>query len=175
MTPISRAGKSNDQFGFTLIELSVVLIILSIVLGMTLNFMGASFLQNDFKKDLRQLQGLINQLRQEAMLKKKKLRLVLSLGSGGQMGGGTYVIQTAEEPPDAEKDPKPLFSEGVTVLGIKLDDEILATSRRIPITFTPQGLIRPFQLFVMAGNTRYTLSVEAFSSRIEIEESEQFL
>jgi len=175
LTRTSRAGRSSDQSGFTLIELAVVLIILAAVLGMTLNLMGSSFLQDDFKKDLRQLQGLISQLRQEAMLKKKELRLVLGLGSAGQTGTGTYIIQTGQDAPDGDKEPEPLFSGEVTILGIKLDDEILTTLDRVPITFTPQGLIRPFQLFVMAGGTRYTLSVEAFSSRIEIEESEQLL
>lgn len=175
MTRTSRAGRSSEQSGFTLIELAVVLIILATVLGMTLNLMGSSFLQDDFKKDLRQLQGLISQLRQEAMLKKKEHRLVLGLGSAGQMGAGTYVVRTGPDDPDEDKEPELLFSKDVTVLGIKLDDEILTTTQKVPITFTPQGLIKPFQLFVMSGDTRYTLSVEAFSSRIEIEESEQFL
>ena len=175
LTPISRAGKSSDQFGFTLIELSVVLIILSIVLGMTLNFMGASFLQNDFKKDVRQFQGLVNQLRQEAMLKQKPLRLVVTIGSSGLSDTNSYVILSGQEAYGSEPDPKPLFSEQVTILGVKKNDQAMITSDKASITFTPQGLIEPARFFVMADGTRYTLSLEPFSSRIEFKESEQFL
>ena len=175
MTPTSRAGRSSKQSGFTLIELSVVLIILAIALGMTLNLMGSSFLRDDFKKDVRQFQGLVNQVRQEAMLKKQFLSLNISLGSPGQAGSGYHVTPTRQVAPDSDPDNKPLFSDRVTILGIEKNGRVMTTAEQVSIAFTPQGLIEPFQLFVMAEDARYTLSVEAFSSRIGFEESEQFL
>ena len=82
MMPTSTAGTSNNQAGFTLIELALVVVLLGLLAGLTLpmlNGLGAKALETS----ARRLAGTVKYLYNEAVMSGLEHRLIFDLKEQG--------------------------------------------------------------------------------------------
>ncbi len=167
LTRTSATGTCSDAAGFTLIELSVVILILSIVLGASLNLFHSGMIGNDFKNNLRGLQALFSQLRYEAVLQNTPQELTIDLDHPGQ---ATYWL--SPEPEEGKK--KKLLKDAFKLAGLKKDNKPLQTTGLARIRFLPQGLAEPTLFYLRDKNKRHVVQLQAATARLRVRQNQDF-
>ena len=169
-------GTVNSFNGFTLIELAVVLLILAIGIGIAVPTMESLSLGNARKANLRRLQGLVNELRNQAQLEGKAKQLVIQLSSIQGSEQGKYWIRTQgqKELTSSEKEAaaKTLLTGSVRLLGVQKGDGPVQSSGEASISFLPQGLVEPASVYVLLDGKTQRIAIPPFSANLRIKEVE---
>lgn len=165
----SRAGKFSNPRGFTLIELTVVILILGIGLGLTISYVQQNTFGNDFKNTLRRMQGIVNELRYQAMLSRKTQVLALELA--GANSKTKYWIFPQEEEKTGERQKRDLFKNNMQLLAVQIQNKDPQTSGKAKIRFHPKGMAEPSKLLVSNGKEKSVIIIQSFSPKLLVRKS----
>ena len=167
------AGKSSEPRGFTLLELAVVLLLLTVVLGLVLPEAASLLPDSDLRTSSRRVGGAVAEARNEAMLGGRIWELVLDLESGtfwiaavgGEAEGGT---------PGEASNPRPrkrTLAGEVRFLDVRKGQDESRNTGLVSIRFHPKGLVEPALIHLSGrGNRVQTLSIKPFSGRLSIQD-----
>jgi prepilin-type N-terminal cleavage/methylation domain-containing protein len=152
--------------GFTLMEIMVVLLILSLTMGLSIASIHGGFGGSDFKTNLRRMHALFTDLRHQAMLDGKPQILHLDMDGLDQ---AEYWIENKEKE-TAEVPKKPLLIGDTTLVGIKIGSLPRQNSGEVGITFSSRGLAQPTRFYLQDKGQQTTLILQAFSPDLKVEE-----
>lgn len=144
MTALHHAG---PQRGFTLAELIMVVVILSVVLAMTLPRMAGLLTPDPFKDTGDLLIRSLAKAREKAMLRQERWGVLLDLDAR------SVRLQSLDSPDAAEPDGATPLPGGVFVKAITLAGETL-TSGLAVIRILPTGLAEPCRISLGDGDAR---------------------
>ena len=165
--PTCRVGRSNDPSGFTLLELTVVLIILTVVLGLVLPEASSFLFRSDMKASSRRLAGAVAYARSQAMLEGRLWELTLDLDAD------SFWAAAAEEENSSDLDTirkRTLVGE-VRFMDVKKLPEETKRAGRVALHFHPKGLVEPAVIHLAGpGKQIQTLFVKAFNGRLVVSE-----
>lgn len=157
----------NKRSGFTLLELAVVLLILTVVLGLVLPDLSSSLLRNDLKTSCRRLAGAIAHARNQAMLEGRLWELTLDLNTNTYWTSASDGANSAD-PGTVKK--RQLLGE-VRFKDVQQSTEETKTAGRVNLFFYPKGLAEPTVIHLASpGDQIQTLIVRAFSGRTRIQQ-----
>ena len=173
----TRISKGNRLRGFSMLELLVVITLLSVVMLMSVPaFTG--LLQSSVDKELERLRGVVRLLRNEAILKRREMRLVFDLAENGYLveeraENGEYYPRTDHKILNPHK-LDPLELREVVVYGSRyeevLDQDMDGDERhRIPVVIDVSGFVDPFQIHLVNGDESWTLKVAGLAAKITVE------
>ncbi len=163
-----RCLRTHGRQGFTLLEMLVVLVLLSLIVGVSLPVFQ-TLLQGQVQRETTRLAGLIRALRNEAVLTRSDFRLVVSLKERAywveQRVDGRY--RPREEPPLLRKHvfPDAFRLTDLVVLG---GSHTPLVERPVPLTVDASGFVDPFLLHFTVDNTDYTLKVTGFRADMDL-------
>ncbi len=158
----------QDSRGFTLIELTITIILMGFVLSLTLPRIRDGLLTDDFKSASRRMITVISDLRNRAVSEYRDFTLVFDLESG------KYWVEAGDmteiELLDA-RDRTSVLPESVELKGILFlnGDEI--TTGMAGIRFTRKGYIQPSMIHMGAKDGRkFTFILSPFLGKVQIVE-----
>ena len=160
-----RAGNSNKPAGFSLLELVVVMLILTAMLGLVLPEASLVFMRNDLKTSSRRLAGAVAYARSQAMLERRVQELTLDLDANAFW---TNPMGDSDES-DVEPTGKQTLEGEVRFMDVRkaLDEQL--TSGRVALRFQPKGLVEPAVIHLTGSGDRVqTLLIKAFNGRCVI-------
>jgi len=165
--PMCRAGTSPDQSGFTLLELALVVLLISLftLLAVPL-FSGPA--DAALASSARRLAGTARQLYNEAALSGRECRLVFNLDNG------TYTARILGS--DGELRPLPgLPAEAALRSGARFADIAVAgrgltTHGEVTTEFTPAGWLPETVIHLQDGKRTLTLRLLSFTGTSEVYE-----
>jgi len=165
--PTCRVGRSNDPSGFTLLELTVVLIILTVVLGLVLPGASSFLFRSDMKASSRRLAGAVAYARSQAMLEGRLWELTLDLDADS-----FWAAAVAEESSsDLDTNRKRTLVGEVRFMDVKKLPEETKRAGRVALHFHPKGLVEPAVIHLAGpGKHIQTLFVKAFNGRLVVSE-----
>ena len=152
--------------GFTLMEIMVVLLILSLTMGLSIASIHGGFGGSDFKANLRRMHALFTDLRHQAMLDGKPH--VLHLGLGGPDRTEYWREDTGRETAEGSK--KPLLTGDTTLVGIKIGSNPRQDSGEVHIPFSSRGLVQTTRFYLQDKDQRTIVILQAFSPDLKVEE-----
>ena len=161
------AGRSSEPHGFTLLELAVVLLLLTVVLGLVLPEASSLLTDSDLRTSSRRVAGAVAEARNEAMLGGRIWELAIDLESG------TFWIAPVG---DTEEGGKPgprkrTLAGQVRFLDVRKGQDESRNTGRVGIRFHPKGLVEPAVIRLSGrGNRVQTLSIKPFSGRLSIQD-----
>lgn len=170
-TRTCRVGRSNKGNGFTLLELVVVMLILTAVLGLVVPEVSSVFLRSDLKASSRRLAGAVAYARSQAMVEGRFWELTLDLDEStfwtDPAIGGTGDSKESDLEEDTAK--KRSLEGEVRFLDIqKLPDEPRNTGQ-VTLRFQPKGLAEPALIHLAGpGNKVQTLFIKPFNGRVVV-------
>ncbi|UCG10974.1 MAG: GspH/FimT family pseudopilin [Deltaproteobacteria bacterium] len=170
-TRTCRVGRSNKGNGFTLLELVVVMLILTAVLGLVVPEVSSVFLRSDLKASSRRLAGAVAYARSQAMVEGRLWELTLDLDEStfwtDPAIGGTGDSEESDLEEDTAK--KRSLEGEVRFLDIqKLPDEPRNTGQ-VTLRFQPKGLVEPALIHLAGpGNKVQTLFIKPFNGRVVV-------
>ncbi len=164
------------QDGFTLIELTVTLLLITIMVGITLPRIGDAIYSTNLKHSVRQLRALITLARSKATLERIPRRVVCDMTQGEirieremRDEGEGQVIFTYE--PDTS-----LMMRAYRLPeGVKMEDVITETGEKetsgtAHLRIAPNGLVTGNFIHLRKGEEQYTLHINPLTGRVTIEE-----
>lgn len=164
MIPIFTVGSLNKKpSGFTLIELAVVVLILSIGIGIALPMLSPGVYGNDFKTGLRRLHAIVNQARYEAIMHNTPVILHIDFPEDNE-GHSTYYIKNTKK--DNNKISKQLFSGKLYLASVKKRNNPPCSLGEVELFFLPHGLAEPATFDVVFMSKRYKIQIQPFLSRL---------
>lgn len=167
---VLRWTKSNNA-GYTLIELAVVILILGFILAFTLPNFAGLLTGDELGRNLRQLSGLIQYLRDQAISGKKIYRLNYNFKEK------EFWITTFELTGETKAATNPIMARRLKLEGaIEVSDMITpaaqgrTTEGETYINFLPNGLVDPgvIHLTDRDKETTYTLIIKPLTGRVRI-------
>lgn len=164
--PMCRVGRSNDPSGFTLLELTVVLIILTVVLGLVLPEASSFLFRSDMKASSRRLAGSVAYARSQAMLEGRLWELTLDLDADS-----FWAAAAEESSSDLDTIRKRTLVGEVRFMDVKKLPEEAKRAGRVALHFHPKGLVEPAVIHLAGpGKHIQTLFVKAFNGRLVLSE-----
>ena len=172
---ISTAGKlikgssSKAAKGFTLIELTIVLVLLGIMMSLTMPRVSHFILTDNLKTTTRHLMGIIKNLRNEAYREYKEYTLHFDL-EANQL----WIDSEGMNLKDMENARKKTISipEDVRVLDIWTPEKGKITTGQPVIHFFKRGYIQHSVIHLDSDDGRqYTLELSPFLSKIMLHET----
>lgn len=164
---ISRAGTSGEE-GFTLIEFSVVVLILGVVFGLIFIRLVPSLASNALRRDTQQLAETIRKARRYSVASGLLIRLRLRFQEGAWQVEGMDA-QGSWNPLRNSPLPPGSFSPGVALRGVRVNGEAEIVEGEAELRFLPTGESKKALLY-LADETRQerTLAVHPFLNRVEV-------
>ena len=161
-----------DEESLTL-ELAVVLLLLTVVLGLVLPEASSLFTENDLRTSTRRLAGAVAEARNEAMLAGRIWELVIDLESNtfwiAPVGEAEEGGKSAEAGKSGPR--KRSLAGQVRFLDVRKGEEESRNTGRVGIRFHPKGLVEPAVIHLAASDKRVqTLSIKSFSGRLSIQD-----
>jgi prepilin-type N-terminal cleavage/methylation domain-containing protein len=160
-------GRTRAQ-AFTLLEMLVVLVLLSLIAGIGIPAVQA-VLQGQTQREATRLAALIRTLRNESVLTRTDFRLVFSLKERAywveERKDGRFRLR--EEPSLLRKHAFPAAFT-LTDLSI-LGGTSPAGDRPVPLTVDASGFMDPFLLHFTVNGDPYTLKVSGFRADMDLQ------
>lgn len=158
----SRAGILNSgraaRGGFTLFELLVVMVLLTLIAGLAIPSMGMMDTRGGLEKAAARIRGAVYETRTRAMLARRTAELRFS---GRRM---RMVLAKADDVPEEEIGSADL-PEGVEILGIRVEGmDSKATTDRL--AFHPRGLTLPAVVQIGEGHDELTLFIPPMTDAV---------
>jgi len=154
---------NKNPSGFTLIELAVVVLILSIGIGVTLPMLAPGVYGDDFKTGLRHLHAIVNQARYEAIIHNKPVILYIDFSKDNN-GHCTYYFKNTKK--NDNKISRQLFSGKLYLTSVKKRNNPPCSAGEVELLFLPNGLAEPAIFDVVFMSKRYKISIQPFLSRL---------
>jgi Tfp pilus assembly protein FimT len=156
-----------------LLELAVVLLLLTVVLGLVLPEASSLLTDSDLRTSSRRVAGAVAEARNEAMLGGRIWELAIDLESAtfqvapvGDAAEGGTPAETGKTGPRQRK-----LAGEVRFLDVRKGQEESRTTGRVSIRFHPKGLVEPAVIHLGdPGKRVQTLSIKPFSGRLSIQE-----
>ena len=178
--PTSRAGTSSRSdrgaAGFTLLELTVTLLIVSLVLAFTLPRLGNLAYDGDLRGSVRTLRALLLAARSRCASDRVPRRVVCDLAAGrvrverqvrtGDDAGGMVTY---------EPDPSVLLRTYRLPRGVRFLDVVTASGEKITegeaaFAVSPSGVVAGRFLHLDKDGRRFTLRIEPLTGGVSLEE-----
>jgi prepilin-type N-terminal cleavage/methylation domain-containing protein len=166
-------GKSSDSNGFTLLELAIVLLLLTVVLGLVLPEASSLLTDSDLRTSSRRVAGAVAEARNEAMLGGRIWELTIDLEANtfwiAPVGDGEEAGTSAQA---GKPEPKRRTLAGeVRFLDVQKGQDQSQNTGRVGIRFHPKGLAEPAAIHLGDQSNRVqTLGIKPFSARLSIQD-----
>jgi prepilin-type N-terminal cleavage/methylation domain-containing protein len=152
--------------GFTLIELTVVIILLGIIMTLTVPRFHTAILTDDLKATTRKMVGIIKGLRDEAIREQRVYFLHFDLESNRFWIDSTGM---SEEERAREAEKASTLPETVRVLDVWLGSKGKKMTGETAIRFSKKGYVQPSAIHLGAEDGReFTLVLNPFLGRVTI-------
>ena len=154
--------------GFTLIELTVVIFILSFMGFYVIPSIGDRIFRTELKFSLRRMAGNIKEVFSLAAMHKQTYYFVLDFDKN------RYWVAIPDSNGElAEEASTHLFhiqfSDKITLLDVATAKEKYSKGENI-VLFTPRGLLEKHLIHLRSGDTDYTLIISPLTGQVEIKE-----
>ena len=185
--PTLRAGTLNRptpnrlrsrylQSGFTLIELTVTLLLISIFVGFALPRIGNLTYSSDLKKSVRQLRAILFAARSLATSDRVPRRVVCDIGQG-RIWIERELREEGEEIAlvEYEKDTSVLLRTYTLPKGVEIQDVITETGEKESdgqayLRINTNGIIIGNRIHLIKDEEQYTLVINSLTGKVKIEE-----
>ena len=156
----------RETKGFTLIELTVVVVLIGIIMTLTVPRFQTAIITDDLKATTRKMVGMIKGLRDEAIREQSVYFLHFDLESNRFWIDSTGM--TEEERARAAEKAAPL-PEGIRVLDIWFSGKGKKMSGQTAIRFNKKGYVQPSVIHLGSDDGRqFTLVLSPFLGRIRV-------
>jgi prepilin-type N-terminal cleavage/methylation domain-containing protein len=154
--------------GFTLIELTMVILLITMFLSLTVPRLGDSVLKDSLKSSSRKMIGYITELRNMAI--RDNIDYYLSLDIDSNRLWVEPAVTDVEDREDVQERAY-TFPEEVRIIDILFRDEGEKTSGITSIRFTSEGYIRPSIIHLGSKDGRkFTFVLRPFLGKVELME-----
>jgi prepilin-type N-terminal cleavage/methylation domain-containing protein len=156
----------RETKGFTLIELTVVVVLIGLIMTLTIPRFRTGILTDDLKATTRKMVGMIRGLRDEAIREQNVYFLHFDLESNRFWIDSTGMSEE-ERARAAEK--APTLPRGVRVLDIWLSSKGKKMMGQAAIRFSKKGYVQPSAIHLGAEDGReFTLVLNPFLGRVKV-------
>jgi prepilin-type N-terminal cleavage/methylation domain-containing protein len=161
----SKAGNCSRNHGFTLFELIIVLVLISMMLGLVAPRIFTGIFRSDLDKTSNAIIALVDETRSRSMLTRESRFMIIDQDE--------QVLRVAAEVPDDFR----LLTDDMTSYELKnvLISDVFAGvalskgPEKVNIEFFPNGLVTPFMLHLADdGGNRKTILFKPFNPRPEL-------
>jgi general secretion pathway protein H len=153
--------------GYTLIELSVVVLLIGMMLFLAVPRVRDTLLNDDLKATTRQLVGASRELRNEAVREQVDYILHLDLN---QPGFWTYSADTTAEKRAEIRKGAIRFPEGIRIAGVRHPEEVRKTEGEASIRFFRKGYMEPTVVHLVKDDRAFTLVFNPFLQAVSVYE-----
>ena len=166
--PTCGVGRSNEPSGFTLVELAVVLMILTVVLGLVLPEASSFLFRSDLKASSRRLAGAVAYTRSQAMLEGRLWELTLDLETNSFWAAA---VEEEGSSSDLDTVKKRTLAGEVRFMDVKKLPNETKRAGRVALHCNPKGLVEPAVIHLAGpGKQIQTLIIKPFNGRIVVRE-----
>ncbi len=156
----------RQERGFTLIELTVVVVIIGLTMALTMPRFRHSLLSDHLKTSTRRIAGLITNLSKEAAREHKDYLLYFDLSENRYW---TENPGLTEEGRLMARENAISLPEDVRVLDIKKKGDEIRTTGEVSIMITKKGYLQPATIHLGSDEERvFTLYLKTFAGKAEI-------
>jgi len=167
-SPCGMQRGNTGSGGFTLIELTMVILLLGMFLSLTIPRLGDSVFKDSLKNSSRKMIGYITELRNMAI--RDNIDYYLSLDIDSNRLWIEPAVTDVEEREDIQERAY-TFPEEVRIIDILFRDEGEKTSGIASIRFTREGYIRPSIIHLGSKDGRkFTFVLRPFLGKVELME-----
>jgi prepilin-type N-terminal cleavage/methylation domain-containing protein len=163
---MSTVGKVTDR-GYTLIELSVVILLVGVMLLLAVPRVRDTLLNDDLKAATRQIIGASRELRNEAVREQVDTILHLDLN---QPGFWTYSADTTGEKRTEIRKGAIRFPEGIRIAGVRHAEEVRKTEGEASVRFFRKGYVEPTIIHLVKDDRTFTLVFNPFLQTVSVHE-----
>jgi general secretion pathway protein H len=165
---MSRAGHLHIRAtGFTLIELMVVMLLITIMLGVTIPRLDTSLLQDPRKKTNRWMINTISALRAAATEKQKSHFLIVDVDANRLW---TADAEMDEEAQTAAAEKAFVLPGGMRIMEVQFSGKESVGSGNAMITFYPGGYSDQAAINMEIDSERFAYKVEPLLPRVKVVE-----
>jgi len=164
------------QEGFTLLELIVTLLLITIILGLTLPRIGNVLYSTDLKGSVRQLRAVLTAARSLATTEGIPRRIVCNLSKGEvHVERAVYHEEGGIQTVRYEADTSILIHRYTLPRHVKIEDVITETGDKITegtatLRIATNGMIFGNRIHLLQEEKQYTLVINPLTGRITVEE-----
>jgi general secretion pathway protein H len=163
---MSTAGKVTER-GYTLIELSVVVLLIGMMLFLAVPRVRDSLLNDDLKATTRQIVGAAREMRNEAVREQVDYLLHLDLA---QPGFWTYSADTTAEKRAEFRKGAVRFPDGIRIADVRQPAEARKTEGEVVIRFFHEGYVAPTVVHLVKEDRAFTLVFNPFLQAVSVYE-----
>jgi prepilin-type N-terminal cleavage/methylation domain-containing protein len=167
-TRISTVGKVTNR-GYTLIELSVVVLLVGILLVITVPRVRDTLLNDDLKVTTRRFVGAARELRNESVRERTDSILHIDLN---QSAFWSYTADTTAEKREELRKKAVRLPEGIRIADIRQVNAAKKTEGEAFIRFFKGGYITPTIIRLAKGDQTLTLVFHPFLQAVGVYESD---
>ena len=155
--------------GYTLIELSVVVLLVGILLLITVPRIRDTLLNDDLKVATRRIVGVARELRNESVRERTDSILHIDLN---QPGFWSYPADTTDEKREELRKKAVRFPEGIRITDIRQVNSAKKTEGEAVIRFFKGGYMTPTVVHLAKGDQTLTLVFHPFLQAVSVYESD---
>jgi general secretion pathway protein H len=160
-------GVKRGESGYTLIELSVVVLLAGMMLFLAVPRIRDSMLSDGLKTATRRLVGASREIRTEAVREQVDYLLHLDLAHPGFL---VYSADTTPEKLSEIRKKASAFPDGVTIAGFQRPGKERQTDGDAEIRFYRQGYVDPVVLHLKKDDRVFTVVFHPFMNKIVVYE-----
>ncbi len=153
--------------GYTLIELSVVVLLIGMMLLIAVPQVRDTLLSDDLDAAARKLVGVAGELRNDAVREQVDYLLHLDLK---QPGFWTYSADTTAEKQSEIRKGAIRFPEGIRIAGVRHPGEVRKTDGETVIRFFRRGYVQPTVIHLKKEDRTFTVVLNPFLPKVGVHE-----